>query len=196
MPRGRCAPRTCAQMLGLADRTRVIDLFEALMKGDVAAARFASCATSTIRRRSGRGAGRPRRVHPFRHPREGRPASPTTGAVRGRARARARLGAALSMRVLSRTWQMLLKGIAEVQQARRRPLAAAEMVLVRIAYAADLPTPDEAIRRAARRARRCFGRAAARGRAVASEPTPRRRAAPGERRHRDRQFRGTGGARR
>src|SRR5262249_37057648 len=37
------------------------------------------------------------------------------------------------------------KGIAEVQAAGR-PIAAAEMVLVRIAYAADLPTPDEAIR--------------------------------------------------
>ncbi len=51
----------------------------------------------------------------------------------------------LSMRVLARTWQMLLKGIAEVEAAGR-PLAAAEMVLVRIAYAADLPTPDEVIR--------------------------------------------------
>ena len=51
----------------------------------------------------------------------------------------------LSMRVLSRTWQMLLKGLAEVQDAGQ-PLAAAEMVLVRIAYAADLPTPDEVIR--------------------------------------------------
>ena len=49
------------------------------------------------------------------------------------------------MRVLSRTWQMLLKGIAEVGAAGR-PLAAAEMVLVRIAYAADLPTPEEVIR--------------------------------------------------
>ena len=51
----------------------------------------------------------------------------------------------LSMRVLSRMWQMLLKGITEVQTATR-PAAAAEMVLVRIAYVADLPTPDEAIR--------------------------------------------------
>jgi DNA polymerase-3 subunit gamma/tau len=51
----------------------------------------------------------------------------------------------LSMRALSRSWQMLLKGIAEVENAGR-PLAAAEMVLVRIAYAADLPTPDEVIR--------------------------------------------------
>jgi DNA polymerase-3 subunit gamma/tau len=42
-------------------------------------------------------------------------------------------------------WQMLFKGIAETQAATR-PAAAAEMVLVRIAYAADLPTPDEAIR--------------------------------------------------
>jgi DNA polymerase-3 subunit gamma/tau len=53
--------------------------------------------------------------------------------------------AKLSMRVLSRTWQMLMKGIAEVQ-ASARPVAAAEMVLVRIAYAADLPTPDEVVR--------------------------------------------------
>jgi DNA polymerase-3 subunit gamma/tau len=42
-------------------------------------------------------------------------------------------------------WQMLLKGITEVQAATR-PAAAAEMVLVRIAYVADLPTPDEAIK--------------------------------------------------
>ena len=61
-------------------------------------------------------------------------------------RVRAReFAAKLSMRVLSRMWQMLLKGIAEVQTATR-PAAAAEMVLVRIAYVADMPTPDEAIR--------------------------------------------------
>jgi DNA polymerase-3 subunit gamma/tau len=51
----------------------------------------------------------------------------------------------LSMRVLARTWQMLLKGIPEVEAAGR-PIDAADMVLVRIAYAADLPTPDEVIR--------------------------------------------------
>ena len=51
----------------------------------------------------------------------------------------------LSVRTLSRTWQILLKGIPEVQ-ASNRPVAAAEMVLVRLAYAADLPTPDEALR--------------------------------------------------
>jgi DNA polymerase-3 subunit gamma/tau len=51
----------------------------------------------------------------------------------------------LSMRVLSRTWQMLLKALTDVKDAPR-PLAAAEMALVRIAYAADLPTPDEVMR--------------------------------------------------
>src|SRR6202008_1516630 len=60
--------------------------------------------------------------------------------TRGRA-----FAAALSMRVLSRTWQMLFRGIPDVQSAVK-PIAAAEMVLVRIAYAADLPTPDEVIR--------------------------------------------------
>jgi DNA polymerase-3 subunit gamma/tau len=63
-----------------------------------------------------------------------------TERTRGRA-----FAAKLSMRVLARTWQMLLKGIAEVEAAGR-PIAAAEMVLVRIAYAADLPTPDEVVR--------------------------------------------------
>jgi DNA polymerase-3 subunit gamma/tau len=60
--------------------------------------------------------------------------------TRGRA-----FAAQLSMRVLSRTWQMLLKGVSEVQSSSR-PVAAAEMVLVRVAYAADLPTPDEVVR--------------------------------------------------
>ncbi len=65
-----------------------------------------------------------------------------TEAERTRGRA---FAAKLSMRVLARTWQMLLKGITEVEAAGR-PIAAAEMVLVRIAYAADLPTPDEVVR--------------------------------------------------
>ena len=71
------------------------------------------------------------------------------------------------MRVLARAWQMLLKGITEVEESGR-PLAAAEMVLVRLAYAADLPTPDEVIRsldgKAARRRRRARPATAARRR--------------------------------
>jgi len=50
----------------------------------------------------------------------------------------------LSMAALSRAWQMLMKGLGEVRFAPR-PEQAAEMVLVRLAYAADLPTPADAI---------------------------------------------------
>ena len=51
----------------------------------------------------------------------------------------------LSMATLARAWQMLLKGLAEVRQAPS-PIQAAEMILVRMAYVADLPTPADAIR--------------------------------------------------
>ncbi len=133
-------------MLGLADRTRVIDLFEALMKGDVAAA------LNELRDQYDSGAD-PSVVladlAEFTHFVTRVKIVPAVAddislgeAERTRGRA---FAAALSMRVLSRTWQMLLKGIAEVRDAGK-PVAAAEMVLVRIAYAADLPTPDEALR--------------------------------------------------
>ncbi len=52
----------------------------------------------------------------------------------------------LGMAVLSRAWQMLLKGIAEVNNAPNA-LAAADMILVRLAYAADLPTPEYIIKK-------------------------------------------------
>jgi DNA polymerase-3 subunit gamma/tau len=134
------------QMLGLADRARVIDLFEALMRGDIAAA------LNELRDQYDTGAD-PAVVladlAEFTHfvtrvkivpAVADDPALIEVERTRGRAFAEK-----LSVRVLSRCWQMLLKGIAEVGAAGR-PLAAAEMVLVRIAYAADLPTPDEVIR--------------------------------------------------
>ncbi|MBY0408183.1 MAG: DNA polymerase III subunit gamma/tau [Rickettsiales bacterium] len=51
----------------------------------------------------------------------------------------------LTMPVLTRLWQMLLKGITEVKLAPQ-PLSALEMLAVRVAYAAQLPTPAEAIK--------------------------------------------------
>jgi DNA polymerase-3 subunit gamma/tau len=134
------------QMLGLADRTRVIDLFDALARGDIASA------FREFRDQYDTGADpivvlsdlaefvnfvtRVKIV----------PATADNVAFGETERLRARdFAAKLSMRVLSRMWQMLLKGITEAQGATR-PAAAAEMVLVRIAYVADLPTPDEAIR--------------------------------------------------
>jgi DNA polymerase-3 subunit gamma/tau len=134
------------QMLGLADRARVIDLFESTMRGDIASA------LAELRAQYETGAD-PAVVltdlAEFTHfvtRVKVVPAVAEDAALIEVERARGRTFAEkLSMRVLSRTWQMLLKGIAEVGNAGR-PLAAAEMVLVRIAYAADLPTPDEVIR--------------------------------------------------
>ncbi|MDB5563859.1 MAG: polymerase subunit gamma/tau [Tardiphaga sp.] len=134
------------QMLGLADRTRVIDLFDSLARGDIASA------FREFREQYDVGADpivvlsdlaefvnfvtRVKIV----------PATADNVAFGETERLRARdFASKLSMRVLSRMWQMLLKGITEVQGATR-PAAAAEMVLVRIAYVADMPTPDEAIR--------------------------------------------------
>jgi DNA polymerase-3 subunit gamma/tau len=134
------------QMLGLADRVRIVDLFEALMKGDMAAA------LKELREQYDIGAD-PAVVladlAEFTHfvtrvkivPAVADDVSLSEAErVRGKA-----FATQLSMRVLARAWQMLLKGMAEVKDAAR-PLAAAEMMLVRIAYAADLPTPDEAVR--------------------------------------------------
>src|SRR5450830_673982 len=134
------------QMLGLADRVRVVDLFEALMKGDIGAA------LKELREQYDIGAD-PAVVlsdlAEFTHfvtRVKVVPAVADDVSLSEAERVRGRdFAAKLSMRVLSRTWQMLLKGVGEVQ-ASGRPVAAAEMVLVRIAYAADLPTPDEVIR--------------------------------------------------
>ena len=134
------------QMLGLADRTRVIDLFEHLARGDIASAfgEFRSqydvgADPVVVLSDLAEFVNFVTRVKIV-------PATADNVAFGETERVRAReFAAKLSMRVLSRMWQMLLKGITEVQTATR-PAAAAEMVLVRIAYVADLPTPDEAIR--------------------------------------------------
>ena len=134
------------QMLGLADRARIIELFAALARGDIEAAFREFRDQYDIGADPSGGAERSRRVREFRHPVKVVPATAEIGAYGETERLRGRdFAAKLSMRVLSRMWQMLLKGITEVKDASR-PAAAAEMVLVRIAYAADLPTPDEVIR--------------------------------------------------
>ncbi len=133
-------------MLGLADRARVIDLFEAVMKGDIATA------LGELRGQYDAGAD-PAVVlsdlAEFTHLVTRLKLVPD--AVKDNSLAQAErvrggdFAQRLSIRILARTWQMLLKGLSEVKQADR-PIMAAEMVLVRLAHAADLPTPDEALR--------------------------------------------------
>eukprot|EP00439_Symbiodinium_sp_Y106_P088516 s1_g1052.t1 len=132
-------------MLGLADRARVFDLFDLVMKGEIAPA------LAELRDQYDAGAD-PAVVlsdlaeltHWLTRLKLAESAADDmtvteTERVRGQEMAKA-----LPVRVLSRTWQMLLKGIGEVQGAAK-PIAAAEMILVRLAYVADQPSPEELV---------------------------------------------------
>ncbi|PNG26936.1 DNA polymerase III subunit gamma/tau [Methylocella silvestris] len=136
-------------MLGLADRGRIIDLFDALVRGRIAEA-------LTGLKDLYDGGADPSAIMvelaEFTHlvtrlklAPEAREDASVTPEERKRG---AEFAAGLSMAVLTRTWQLLTKGLQEVKDSPR-PLAAADMVLVRLAYAADLPTPDEALRKLA-----------------------------------------------
>ncbi|MCK2054453.1 DNA polymerase III subunit gamma/tau [Methylobacterium sp. 37f] len=144
---GLVSAQSVRDMLGLADRGRIVDLFQAVMRGDIPAT------FSEVRGQYEAGADPAvilSDLASFTHlvtrlklvPDEAAADPTLSEAERERGRAFAQT---LSVRVLSRAWQILLKAIPEVQTATR-PLAAAEMALVRLAYAADLPTPDEALR--------------------------------------------------
>ena len=143
---GTIAGEDVRAMLGLADRGRVVDLFEALLAGRVAEA------LALLKEQYDVGA-EPGVVlqdlaaftHQVTRLKVVPDAVDDAGMAGSERRRAAAFAEALSLRVLSRAWQMLLKGIEEVQGSSR-PLAAADMVLIRIAHAADLPTPDEALR--------------------------------------------------
>ena len=136
-------------MLGLADRTSIIDLFEAVMRGQLPAA------MDGLKRLHDAGAD-PGHVlsdladfvHLVTRLKLVPDAAKDVSLTEEERRRGAGFAAALSLPVLTRAWQLLVKGLADVKDAPR-PLAAADMVLVRLACAADLPTPDEALRRLA-----------------------------------------------
>jgi DNA polymerase-3 subunit gamma/tau len=143
---GAVSAEAVRAMLGLADRARIVDLFEHVMKGDVAAA------LAEFRAQYDTGAD-PAAVltdlaefnHLVTRLRFVPTALDDSSLSEDERRRGADFAKALSVRVLSRTWQMLLKGIPEVQSSNR-PVSAAEMVLIRLAHAADLPTLDEALK--------------------------------------------------
>ncbi|MBY8917255.1 DNA polymerase III subunit gamma/tau [Nitratireductor sp. L1-7-SE] len=144
---GKVTAQTVRDMLGLADRSRIIGLFEDLMKGDVAAA------LAEFRAQYDVGADPATVLNDlaeFNHlvtRLRFVPEAAEDAALSEDERTRGlEFSKTLSVRVLSRTWQMLLKGIQEVQSSGR-PMAAGEMVLIRIAHAASLPTLDEALKR-------------------------------------------------
>lgn len=142
---GKVTTATVKAMLGLGDRARTIDLFEALMAGRI------GDALTNLRELYDAGADPQTIVADlcdFTHlvtRIKIVPAAADDVSLTPDERTRgAQLATKLGMRALSRTWQILFKGYDEVQQAGNA-LQAAEMVLVRLAYASDLPTPDELI---------------------------------------------------
>ena len=143
---GTVDSQTVREMLGLADRARIIDLFEMLMRGDVAGvlkefrAQYDVGADPSVVLSD---------LADFNHlvtrlrftPEVAQDMSLSEDErVRG-----ADFAKTLSIRALSRCWQMLLKGIHEVETSSR-PVQAAEMLLIRLAHSADLPTLDEALK--------------------------------------------------
>jgi DNA polymerase-3 subunit gamma/tau len=130
-------------MLGLADRGRVFDLLETVLKGN---ARQALEALASLHADGAEPLqvlnDMAEAVHVItRMVAAGMDAADPTLSEGERAHAE-KLAGQLDMPGLARAWQMLLKGIGEVSTASR-PAAAAEMVLVRMAYLADAPTPDK-----------------------------------------------------
>ncbi|MBL8805544.1 MAG: DNA polymerase III subunit gamma/tau [Rhodospirillales bacterium] len=137
-------------LLGLVDRAQVFDLFEEILKGEAAPAlarageMYANGAepkvvvedllevTNLLTRL---------KVAPALVDDAG---LPETERTRGRGMAEK-----LGVPVLARTWQILLKGLVEVQHAPQ-PLAALEMLIVRLAYAANLPAPGDLVDRLSR----------------------------------------------
>ncbi|MBL8883614.1 MAG: DNA polymerase III subunit gamma/tau [Hyphomicrobium sp.] len=147
MGQGHVTAPSVRAMLGLADRARIFDLAEALFKGDAATALSSlkalhqdSAEPTQIISDLAEAVHIVARIKAVGE-------EPAGEALSREEKARgAALAEQLSMAYLARAWQMLLKGIEETQRAPA-PYAAAEMLLIRLAYTADLPTPDDLIAR-------------------------------------------------
>ncbi|WP_066702643.1 DNA polymerase III subunit gamma/tau [Celeribacter ethanolicus] len=134
-------------MLGLADRGRVLDLFDMIMMGDAAAAlgelggQYADGADPLAVLRD------LAEITHWVSVIKITPAAaedPTIGPDE-RARGLA-MAEKLPMRVLSRMWQMLLKAIEEVSAAPNAMMAS-EMAIIRLTHVADLPMPEDLVRK-------------------------------------------------
>ena len=145
MSAGKVSLERVRDMLGLADRGRIFDLLEQLFSGATSTA----LETFAALHRDGAEAGQiladlAEAVHSTTRVKVlGTEGAGTDLSAEERRRAAA-LARALSLAILARAWQMLLKGLEELSRAPN-PAAAAEMVLIRLAYTADLPAPADII---------------------------------------------------
>jgi DNA polymerase-3 subunit gamma/tau len=133
-------------MLGLADRGRVLDLFEKLMGGDVAAAlgdlaQLYDCGADPLQVMQ----DLLETTHFLTRVKVAPGAEGFFDGSSAEAARAAEMANKLTVPALTRAWQLLLKGLLEVRDATR-PIQAAEMALVRLAYAAHLPPTDRLVR--------------------------------------------------
>ncbi|MDD9743509.1 MULTISPECIES: DNA polymerase III subunit gamma/tau [Marinovum] len=134
-------------MLGLADRGRVMDLFDLVMKGDAAgalaelSAQYADGADPMAVLRDLAEVTHWISVVKITPDAAEDPTIAPDERARGQ-----QMAADLPMRALSRMWQMLLKAIEEVALAPNAMMAA-EMALIRLTHVADLPSPEELVRK-------------------------------------------------
>ncbi len=143
---GKVTEQQIRDMLGLADRAQVLDLYKAIMKGETADA------LTQLRNQYDFGAD-PEVIlsdmleltHWLTRLKVVPDAGEDIVTSEAERKEGLEMATALSMPILTRTWQMLLKGLEEVKLAPS-PMAAAEMVLVRMTYAAKLPTPGDMIK--------------------------------------------------
>jgi DNA polymerase-3 subunit gamma/tau len=145
MSAGKVTLERVRDMLGLADRGRIFDLLDRLFSGAISPA----LETFAALHRDGAEPGQilgdlAEAVHSTTRIKvlgtEGA-GTDLSGEERRRAAA---LATGLSLAILTRAWQMLLKGLEELSRAPN-PAAAAEMVLIRLGYTADLPAPADII---------------------------------------------------
>jgi len=133
-------------MLGLADRGRVLDLFDHIMKGE------AADALAELSSQYAQGADPMavlRDLAEVTHWISVVKISPETvddPTISPDERNRGRIMADLPMRALTRMWQMLLKSLEEVALAPNAMMAA-EMAIIRLTHVADLPSPEDLVRR-------------------------------------------------
>ncbi len=134
-------------MLGLADRARVLDLFDMILKGDAAGAltelgsQYSDGADPMAVLRDLTEITHWVSVIKITPEAAEDPTVPPEERTRGQA-----MAAAIPMRVLSRLWQMLLKAIEEVGAAPNTMMAA-EMAIIRLTHVADLPDPETLMRK-------------------------------------------------
>ena len=134
-------------MLGLADRGRVLDLFDMILKGNAAgalselSAQYADGADPMAVLRDLAEVTHWVSVVKITPEAADDPTVPPDEKARGLTMAQT-----LPMRALTRMWQMLLKAIEEVAQAPNAMMAA-EMAVIRLTHVADLPDPEQLLRR-------------------------------------------------